>query len=249
MRSAVDFNVEPIGHAAKNIVDRHREALPVDEEATADRQQQETERRQEMRRRREKEADLMRQVGRRYRDVKLESFRCQHPGQQNAIDDIHAYINTFPKANGGIVLFGPTGTGKDHLLIAAARAVILRYGYSVAWADGMTMYGDLRDLMGSEYSEKKFLNRLIAPALLIMSDPIPPRGILTDYQAAMLFRVLDARYRECRPTWASLNVESGKEGDDRIGPQLVDRLRDESLCIHCDWPSYRRPLEIKEWNK
>jgi hypothetical protein len=57
----------------------------------------------------------------------------------------------------------------------------------------------------------------------------------------MLFRAIDARYRDYRPTWVTINVGGGDEAEDRMGMQLVDRLRDRAVSIHCNWPSHRKP--------
>ncbi len=32
--------------------------------------------------------------------------------------------------------------------------------------------------------------------MLILSDPVPPTGRLTEYQGDVMFRLVDARYRE-----------------------------------------------------
>jgi DNA replication protein DnaC len=84
------------------------------------------------------------------------------------------------------------------------------------------------------------VNRMVQPDVLYLSDPLPPFGNLTAHQATMLFRILDARYSRSKPTWVSVNVVSGLELDERIGAQNGDRLRDNAICILCDWPSYRK---------
>jgi DNA replication protein DnaC len=143
----------------------------------------------------------------------------------------------------GIVLFGPSGGGKDHLLIGLARAAI-KARLKVDWDNGQDLYGRFRDAMGSNEPEFVMVREYTAPDVLILSDPLPPQGSLTDFQSATLFRILDARYRICRPTWVTLNVASGAEAESRMGVSLVDRLRHGSLCVWCNWPSYRKPRTI-----
>jgi DNA replication protein DnaC len=202
-------------------------------------------------------------VGVRYKDARLNNYICQHPGQQNTIDALQDYSNAFPAHcdNGeGIILFGPVGTGKDHLLVGLAHDVIGQHctgrveknhryfgmidlvpSINLAWIDGMGFFSGLRAGMDSkQFNEGDYLESLIGPSILILSDPVPPRGILTEYQSAMLFRVIDGRYRECKPTWVTMNVASPAEASERMGAQIVDRLKHGALCIHCNWPSFRQ---------
>ena len=89
-------------------------------------------------------------------------------------------------------------------------------------------------------------NCLANTTLFILSDPLPPGGRLSDYQATMLYVILDRRYRECKPIWASVNTVGRDEADARIGAPLVDRLRDGALVLACNWPSHRKPWEGSE---
>lgn len=124
---------------------------------------------------------------------------------------------------------------------ALAKAAIVSHGLSVAWRSGPELYGSFRDAIGQDEPESAVVARLIFPTILILSDPLPPKGVLTDYQAQTLYRVIDGRYRECRRSWVSLNMADGSEADDRLGAALVDRLREGAVIVHCNWPSYRRP--------
>jgi DNA replication protein DnaC len=236
-------------------------ALTSEERDERDQQQREARERRIRAARHAVLQDFLRRVGRRYERASFTAFRCDGPKQVAAVEALKSYVKSFEneaeQTGGGIVLYGPAGTGKDHLLVATSGALIMQttiadghgglmpldYRPPIHCVNGMTFYGDCRDAMNDDSSrERRLIDRLVAPRILILSDPIPPRGTLTEYQVTMLFRVLDGRYRECRPTWVSLNVRNGEEADERMGAQLADRLRDGALCIHCDWPSYRKPL-------
>jgi DNA replication protein DnaC len=77
--------------------------------------------------------------------------------------------------------------------------------------------------------------------VLFISDPgARGREAMTDFMATSLFSVIDARYRARKPTWITLNTETPQEAEFRLGTPIVDRLRDRSLRVFCDWPSWRQ---------
>jgi DNA replication protein DnaC len=182
-------------------------------------------------------------IGKRYADCTLDNFETTLPEQEQVLAKLRDYVSDI-RANvdlcRGLVLFGPAGTGKDHLLVGAAKVAICA-GVYVEWKNGRDLCGQFRDAIKGESirSEGGLLRDLEAPDVLILSDPVPPTGRLTESQGDVLFRLVDARYRAMKATWATLNVSGGNEADSRLGSQIVDRLRHDALALFCDWPSYR----------
>jgi DNA replication protein DnaC len=223
--------------------------LSADEEARLDERYERyhAERRQreeEVERHRRKEAlsAFLRARGRRYRDCTLDSYDATGDLQRELVKLLRTYSESITEKidqGAGIVLFGPSGTGKDHLLVALAK-VALEHGHTVRWTNGLDLFADLRDAMTDNVPEGDVIDRLTRSDVLVLSDPVPPVGALTVYQAATLLRAIDRRYSDLKPTWVSLNVKNGDEADERIGAAVVDRLRDGALCYFCDWPSWRR---------
>jgi hypothetical protein len=39
-----------------------------------------------------------------------------------------------------------------------------------------------------------------------------------------------------------MNVKDSNDASKRIGAAIVDRLKDDSLALFCNWPSYRITL-------
>ena len=100
----------------------------------------------------------------------------------------------------------------------------------------------MRDRMDDGRSEREAVRRLVEPDVLVVSDIVPQAGTASPYQLSILFQVVDGRYRAQRTTVVTANVSSGNEAAQRLSPALVDRLRDESLALFCNWPSYREAL-------
>lgn len=185
---------------------------------------------------------LVMAAGERYRNCTLENFRCIMPEQTAVVSAVREYIHAdFPS---GLVLYGPVGTGKDHLAFAVCRAAI-KAGKTVRWINGQNWFGILRDAMDTTRSESSLIGELATPEVLCLSDPLPPsvgdRDGLTPHQATMLYRLVDARYARSLPTICTLNVVDDAEADERMGTPTWDRLCHDAYKIKCDWPTYRQP--------
>jgi DNA replication protein DnaC len=183
------------------------------------------------------------QIGPRYRGATIDTYNVEHDGQKEIVAALRDYgqnISERIKAGVGIVLNGPSGTGKDHLLVALARHAI-RSEATVSWQNGQSLLGTFRDRFSQRHPrpEEDLIDEFTAANVLVLSDPVPPKGELSDYSESILYRIVDARYITMKPTWTTMNVASGEEADRRLGAPIVDRLRHGALCLSCDWPSYR----------
>lgn len=185
---------------------------------------------------------LVEERGSRYGGVTLDTFDAALESQQACVAKLRAYCESIcehVRRGRGILLYGPKGTGKDHLAMSACRYAV-RADLSVKWQNGMDLFGDMRDLMDGSGSERGFVQRFVKPDILYLSDPLPPVGRVTEFQASMLFRILDARYSRRKPLIVTVNVSGGAELDERLGPQNADRLRDGALALFCNWASARK---------
>ena len=125
--------------------------------------------------------------------------------------------------------------------MTAAIREAFNKGFSAKWVNGVDLFGMFRKTISDDdYTEETLIKRLSTPSILAISDPVPPLGSLTDYQAGMMFRVIDTRYRNLKPTWITVNATDAKELEERMTPQIVDRLKDGALAIFCNWESYRK---------
>lgn len=182
-------------------------------------------------------------AGRRYVDCTLDSFEVQCDQQSRVVNALREYVETDAVDSGeGIVLYGPVGTGKDHLLYAVASQCV-GIEFRVQWVNGQDLFGEIRDRMDSDKPESAFLDKYAGAQLLVLSDPLPPFGNLTQHQATMLYRLMDDRASRRWPTFVSINVANDAEADERLGAATWDRMCGGSWKIRCAWPSYRKPVK------
>jgi DNA replication protein DnaC len=180
--------------------------------------------------------------GDRYRDCTLATFRCDTGPQSLAVEKLRAYcqnINEHANEGTGVFLFGPCGTGKDHLAMAIARAFVLQTSHRVEWASGAMLFEQLRDSFDGKRSEGEVMGGYRNAPLLWLSDPVPVKGELTQYQAEALYRLIDARYNARKPTLVTANLGPG-EADGVLGPAIARRLRESTIQVHCNWAPFKK---------
>jgi DNA replication protein DnaC len=166
--------------------------------------------------------------------------------KQQALDRLSWYCETMPErleAGEGLILFGPVGTGKDHLAVCVAREAIRGHGIDVVWTDGTRLFSEIRDGMDLSRTEGSVLEPLERAPVLYLSDPVPPAAELSRFERAVLFRLIDARYRALKPTWITCNFEDAADANSRLSLQVMDRLRHGSVAVDCNWKSARATRE------
>lgn len=236
-------DIKPISEcmsaAAKRILSH-----PVDPDA--ERKLLDGEKNRERRRREGMLADLAKQAGGRYSSCTFQNFRTDGQYQGQIAEMVKEYACDLPariEAGEQLVLYGDVGTGKDHLAWCVAATAIVRHGWHVHWIKGIDWYGDLRDAIGDGRNESSLIEVIGSPTICVLSDPLPPVGSLTQYQAAMLYRGVDRRYSGGKLTIVTLNVSSDEEADERLGAPVWDRICHGAWKLACRWPSYRQPVK------
>lgn len=187
---------------------------------------------------------IEKKIGKRYSRCTFDGFEAETEPQQAVKAAVIDLAKTLPEriaAGGGMLLFGSPGSGKDHLAICALRAAVMAHGLTAEAIDGQQFFSKARDCIGGDTREQDFVALYTKPDILLMSDPLPVGMTHTEFQRSTLWRVFDARYRDEKPIWLTVNVVNREELEDRCGAQLADRMRDGALCLFFNWPTHRRP--------
>ena len=169
----------------------------------------------------------------------FDNYRVENDGQGRALKVCQEFAENFPqhlKRGGSLILSGQPGTGKSHLAGAILQAILPRHvGVYVTLMD---LIRTLRDTWrrDSEVTETQMLARLQAVPLLVIDEIGVQYG--TDGERAILFDVLDRRYRELMPSILMTNL--GKdEFRAAIGDRVFDRLTEVARWVPFEWSSYR----------
>lgn len=147
-------------------------------------------------------------------------------------------------AGSGLVLWGPVGTGKDTLAYRACRHLV-KQGATIEWMNARQLAAQLRNAISAKESDDD-VKLAIGAEVLLLSDVVPPFGVISDYQADTLYRIFESRCAHRRVSIVTLNIGSDEEADNRLGAPIWDRIKHRSWVLECAWPSFRNPaLEMR----
>ena len=170
----------------------------------------------------------------------FENYVVESDDMRSARDVAQSFARSFwveAVKHGGILVFGGvTGTGKSHLALAVAQAVLKR---------GTAMYMDVSDLIqrvrgtwrrDSQQSEEELMTLLSSIDLLVIDEVGVQRG--TKDEQNTLTDIINRRYRDLRPTILLTNLP-GQELIELLGPRVMSRLSERATFVTFDWQDWR----------
>lgn len=190
--------------------------------------------------------------GARYVPATLDTYEATSAEQREVVARLRGFQRDgIPNLHrgGGLLLYGPEGTGKDHLLFAMLRHAIIDCGYSATWRDGMGLQDEIRESIG-EGKQSELRRKLCEPQILAISDPLPPRSgesekdDLSAWNLQFLRDVIDRRYSALKSTWFTFNGTSLDALKVALLPPLTARIADCSTELLCRWRSNRKPARV-----
>ena len=189
-----------------------------------------------------------------YQRSNLSTFRTDGPQEiaGEALIKTRWFVKRYPLDKTGLLIWGPTGTGKTHLAIGAIKELILEKGVSCIFYD----YSELLKLIQNSYNpsvqttELDVLRPVFEADVLVLDDFGASRPTEWVWDAVSL--ILKTRYNENRTVIITTNYPDGPsakaegvEGaqrstrDDTLGDRVGDRMlsRIHEMCRIINMPS------------
>lgn len=178
-------------------------------------------------------------IPQRFRSRTLESFDAKTDGQRKALGIAREFAAEFPQrySDGANLIFaGLPGTGKSHLALGIAQAIMPQWHSIYVTARELVMRLRATWRQDSYVSEVDLQATFCRTHLLIIDEVGVQFG--TEAERTQLFGIIDDRYREQRPTilLTNLDVDGFREF---IGARAFDRLKECGEWVAFDWDSYR----------
>ena len=205
---------------------------------------------EEQERRKQKIESILGKSGikKRYLSRTIESFAVTAENKKS-FDIATDYIKNFKKhsAQGkGLYLEGPCGTGKTHLAIAIALAII-NTGVPVICKTSIDILSDIKRCYerNSEVTEEEVLEAYKTVDLLIIDDL--GKEQVTEWSVPVLYSILNERYEALLPTIITTNYNTtalaeklSAKGDAETATAIISRFVESSKRVTMSWADYRR---------
>lgn len=187
-------------------------------------------------------------IKKRYLSRTIDSFSVTAENKRSfevATDYIENFREYFTQGK-GLYLEGPCGTGKTHLAIAIALAII-NTGVPVICKTSIDILGDIKRCYerNSEVTEEEVLEAYKTVDLLIIDDL--GKEQVTEWSVPVLYSILNERYEALLPTIITTNYNTtalaeklSAKGDTETATAIISRFVESSKRVTMSWADYRR---------
>lgn len=187
-------------------------------------------------------------IKKRYLSRTIDSFSVTAENKRSfevATDYIKNFREYFTQGK-GLYLEGPCGTGKTHLAIAIALAII-NTGVPVICKTSIDILGDIKRCYerNSEVTEEEVLEAYKTVDLLIIDDL--GKEQVTEWSVPVLYSILNERYEALLPTIITTNYNTtalaeklSAKGDTETATAIISRFVESYKRVTMAWADYRR---------
>ncbi|UVM53519.1 ATP-binding protein [Pseudomonas sp. B21-012] len=183
-------------------------------------------------------------VPKRFKGKTFDSYQAVNPGQAKALMKCRQYVEQFEQnlaAGRCMILVGHPGTGKTHLGVSMAQAVMSATEHTAAYR---TLGGILHSIRAtfdgsSSQTEGSILDALVRPTLLVLDEVGASKEAPSDFELSRLFSIINGRYERMLPTIVISNLDV-RELPAAMGERSADRLREGGVIVlPFNWESQR----------
>jgi len=186
----------------------------------------------------------------------FESFNLKrNPGARGAFTASRAWLRSWRpgEENRGLVLTGPVGRGKTHLLAAILHHLVIEHGVEVRFVEFTHLLSTLKSGFDEGIGEAVTLQPLVRVPVLAIDEL--GKGRATEWELAIVDSLVSRRYNALATVLATTNfravgptgVLEGNLADpdkapslgDRVGERVFSRLREMCQFVPVGGDDYR----------
>lgn len=176
-------------------------------------------------------------IGLRYQKSTLDSFEATTPEQKAARTVANDFTLMYPAVRGGLIFWGPVGTGKTHLMVGIFRELTLRKGVACRFVDYGNLLNDLKRAYSSHQGDAAVMLPLVDVELLVIDELGKGRG--TEWEETVLDDLISRRYNAGRVTLCTTNFEPRTAREERAAINPAYQGRSNSSLSESAAPTLR----------
>ncbi len=178
----------------------------------------------------------------RYRDATFEGYRFYGTDAQKAAQRrlVECLRRGLP-----VVMYGNNGTGKTHLAYASMRNQILQ-GKEAVYASLTDIIDEIKQGFSENIPTARIVDKYIGYDYLVIDEMDKSYGSTTEF--LNIFKIVNGRYMTKRPTVLISNA-SKDDVMEIVGKSSFERIGEDGIAVHMDWPSFRIRSVAREATK